>query len=182
MAPSSSDALIPVPEIQQSIHWVRGKRVMLDADLARFYGVTTKRLNEQVRRNQHRFPEDFRFQLTAQEAAGLLSSRSQHATLKRGQNIKYLPQVFTEHGAIMVATVLNSETAVEMSVAIVRAFVQLRELMATHRELAAKLAQLERKLEGHDAAIANLFEAIRQMLGAGDPTHRRKIGFHRGNR
>ena len=110
----SSDALIPVPEIQQCIHWVRGRRVISDADLARFYGVTTKRLNEQVRRNQHRFPTDFRFQLTAQEAASLLRSRSQFATLKRGQNIKYLPHVFTEHGAIMAATVLNSEPAVKM--------------------------------------------------------------------
>ena len=178
----TTDSLIPVPEIQQRIHWVRGKRVMLDADLARFYGVSTKRLNEQVRRNQHRFPEDFRFQLNTDEAAVLLRSRSQNATLKRGHNIKYLPYVFTEHGAIMAATVLNSETAVEMSVAIVRAFVQLRELLATHRELAVKLAQLERKLEGHDAAIANLFEAIRQLLGGGEPRHRRKIGFHRGNR
>ena len=178
----SSDALLPVQQIQQSIHWVRGKRVLLDADLARFYGVTTKRLNEQVRRNQHRFPEDFRLQLTEQEAATLLRSRSQNATLKRGQNIKYLPHVFTEHGAIMAATVLNSETAVEMSVAIVRAFVQLRELLATHRELAVKLTQLERKLEGHDTAIGNLFEAIRQLVGAGGLGPKRKIGFHRGNR
>lgn len=180
--PMNTDVLIPVPEIQQRIHWVRGKRVMLDSDLARFYGVTTKRLNEQVRRNEHRFPEDFRFRLTAEEATGLLRSRSQNATMKRGQNLKYLPYAFTEHGAIMAATVLNSETAVEMSVAIVRAFVQLRELLATHRELAAKLVQLERKLEGHDVAIANLFEAIRQLLGAGEPTHKRKIGFHRGYR
>ena len=178
----SPHELLPVQQIQQSIHWVRGKRVMLDADLARFYGVTTKRLNEQVRRNHHRFPEDFRLQLTEQEAATLLRSRSQNATMKRGQNIKYLPYVFTEHGAIMAATVLNSETAVEMSVAIVRAFVQLRELLATHRELAVKLAQLERKLEGHDTAIGNLFEAIRQLVGAGGLGPKRKIGFHRGNR
>jgi len=179
---SSSTALIPAPEIQQRIHLVRGKRVMLDADLARFYGVSTKRLNEQVRRNRRRFPGDFCFRLKAGEAESLLRSRSQNATLKRGQNIKYLPHAFTQHGAIMAATVLNSQTAVEMSVAIVRAFVELRELLATHRELADKLAQLERKLEGHDAAIANLFEAIRQLLGAGEPGHRRKIGFHRGNR
>lgn len=178
----STDPLLPVQQIQQSIHWVRGKRVMLDADLARFYGVTTKRLNEQVRRNQSRFPVDFRFQLNEPEATTLLRSRSQNATLKRGQNIKYLPYVFTEHGAIMAATVLNSETAVEMSVAIVRAFVQLRELLATHRELATKLVQLEGKLEGHDTAIANLFEAIRQLIGAGEPGYKRKIGFHRGNR
>lgn len=178
--PMTTDTLIPVPEIQQSIHWVRGKRVMLDADLARFYGVTTKRLNEQVRRNERRFPEDFRFQLTTEESAVL---RSQFATSKPGRGgRRYATYAFTEHGAIMAATVLNSETAVEMSVAIVRAFVQLRELLGTHRELAAKLGQLERKLEGHDAAIANLFEAIRQLLGAGEPAHRRKIGFHRGNR
>lgn len=176
----SSDTLIPVPEIQQRIHWVRGKRVILDADLARFYGVTTKRLNEQVRRNQHRFPEDFRFRLTAEEGEAL---RSQFATSKPGRGgRRHAAYAFTEHGAIMAATVLNSETAVGMSVTVVRAFVQLRELLSTHRELAAKLAQLERKLEGHDVAIANLFEAIRQLLGAGEPGHKRKIGFHRGNR
>ena len=112
----------------------------------------------------------------------MLRSRSQNATLKRGPNLKYLPYAFTEYGAIMAATVLNSETAVGLSVIIVRAFVQLREWLATHRELSAKLAQLEHRLEGHDAAIANLFEAIRQLLGVGEPAHKRKIGFYRGNR
>lgn len=172
--------LIPVLEIQQCIHWVQGRRVMLDADLARFYGVSTKRLNEQVKRNHGRLPDDFRFRLTDKEEEAL---RSQFATSKpRRGGRRHATYAFTEHGAIMAATVLSSETAVEMSIAVVRAFVQLRELLATHRELAAKLSQLERKLERRDAAIANLFEAIRQLIGVSEPTHKRKIGFHRGKR
>ena len=172
----TDQALVPIPEIQQRIHWVRNRRVMLDADLARFYGVTTKRLLEQVRRNQRRFPADFCFQLAEPENAAL---RSQIATSKSGRGgRRYAPYVFTEHGTIMAATILNNETAIEMSVSIVRAFVQLRELLATHHELSAKFAELERKIEGHDVAIANLFEAIRQLLASDAPTHGRTIGFN----
>jgi len=117
--------------------------VILDSDLARIYGVTTKRLNEQVKRNAERFPEDFAFKLTKDETANL---SSQIATLKRGQNIKYLPHAFTEHGAIMAANVLNSKQAVQMSVFVVRAFIKLREVLATHKELGVKFAELERRV------------------------------------
>ncbi len=169
--------LIPVPEIQQRIHVVRGRRVMTDADLARFYGVTTKNLNKAVSRNSDRFPDDFSFILSYEEVAGL---RFQSGTSNKGRGgRRTLPRVFTEQGVAMLASVLRSERAVKVSVAIIRAFVQLRELLSTHRELAAKLNQLERRLGDHDEAIANLFEAMRQLLAPGGPQHDRKIGFNR---
>src|SRR5205823_5241826 len=121
--------------VEPLIQIVRGERVILDADIARIYGVPTKRLNEQVRRNLEKFPSDFMFQLKGREANQMLRSRSQFATLKRGQNIKYLPYVFTEHGAIMAATVLNSPQAVQMSVFVVRAFVKMRGLLSDSRDL-----------------------------------------------
>ncbi|MBI2313471.1 MAG: ORF6N domain-containing protein [Betaproteobacteria bacterium] len=161
--------------IARRILFIRGQRVMLDADLAELYGVPTKRFNEQVRRNIARFPEDFMFQLTIEEHAAL---RSQIATLKtgRGQHRKYLPHAFTEHGAIMAAAVLNSPRAVEVSVFVVRAFVQLREMLATHKELAAKLEELERKVSSHGQAIADLINAIRQLMRAPESSGR-SIGF-----
>ena len=177
----TTDSLIPVPEIQQRIHWVRGKRVMLDADLARFYGVGTRDLNKAVTRNIDRFPEDFAFALTLEETRNLMFQLGTSKARSHG-GVRKPARVFTEQGVAMLASVLRGPRATAVSIAIVRAFVQLRELLATHRELAVKLAQLERKLEGHDAAIANLFEAIRQLLGTGEARHRRKIGFHRGNR
>ena len=146
---------------------------MLDSDLARIYGVTTKRLNEQLRRNQQRFPSDFAFQLTREELTGL---RSQIATSKRGGR-RYLPWVFTEHGAIMLATVLNSETAIDASIRVVRAFVRLREMISANAELARKFADLERRLDAHDEELAQLFAAIRQLL-APSPEKKREIGFH----
>ena len=132
--------------------------MLLDTELAALYGVTTKRFNEQVRRNAKRFPDDFMFQLTAEEISSL---RSQIATLKlgRGQHRKYLPYVFTEHGAIMAATILNSARAVEMSVYVVRAFAQLRELLASNKELARRFAQLETRLDKRLAAHAARVEA-----------------------
>jgi len=168
-------ALIPSEVIAQRIVLIRGQKVMLDSDLAELYGVTTKRLNEQVKRNIERFPADFMFQLTDKEAEIL---RSQFATLKagRGQHRKYLPYVFTEHGAIMAATVLNSQRAVEMSVFVVRAFVQLREMLSSHKELAAKVYALEQKIGSHDEAIAALFEAIKQLMTPPEKK-RRGIGF-----
>ena len=147
--------------------------------LCALYGVTTKRFNEQVRRNRERFPEDFMFQLTAQEAAAL---RSQFATIKtgRGQHRKYLPYAFTEHGVIMAASVLNSPRAVEMSVYVVRAFVRLREMLASNRELARQFAQLEarldKKLADHDEAIAAILSAIQQLMNP-PSLRRRPIGF-----
>jgi hypothetical protein len=167
--------LIPVPEIQQRIHVVRGKRVMLDSDLARFYGVTTFNLNKAVSRNLDRFPDDFSFILTREEVKNLIFQSGISSSGYGGR--RTLPRVFTEQGVAMLASVLRSERAVRVSIVIIRAFVQLHELLSTHRQLAAKLAQLERKLEGHDEAIANLFEAMRQLLAPGGPTHGRKIGF-----
>jgi hypothetical protein len=169
--------LIPIPEIQQRIHLVRGKRVMLDIDLAGFYGVNTRNLNKAVSRNLDRFPSDFAFHLTLDETQSLMF---QIGTSKIGRGGTRKPaRVFTEQGVAMLASVLRSERAAVMSIAIIRAFVQLRELLATHVELAEKLAELERKLEGHDSAIANLFEAIRQLLASPEPEQTRKIGFNR---
>src|SRR5947207_1260018 len=158
---------------------------MLDSDLAAIYQVSTKRLNQQLRRNRSRFPADFAFQLTAEELTNLRlqtatsSLRSQIATSKKHGGRRYLPWVFTEHGAIMLASVLNSDVAVQASVRVVRAFVRLREMVSGNAVLAAKLAELERRLDSHDEAIANLFEAIRQLLTP--PTKKkREIGFHVG--
>ncbi len=146
---------------------------MLDADLAELYGVETRRLNEQVSRNKDRFPEDFMFQLTAQEFANL---KSQFATSSWGGRRK-LPYVFTEHGAIMAASVLNSQRAIEISVHVVRAFVHLRDLVSSNKELSQKLDQLERKVAGHDRAIAELINAIRQLMAPSAPDKKRPIGF-----
>ena len=167
--------LVPAERIERAILVVRGLKVLLDADLASLYGVTTKRLNEQVKRNIERFPADFMFQLTSVETASL---RSQVATLKsgRGQHAKYLPRVFTEHGAIMAASVLSSPKAIEMSILVVRAFVKLRTMLATHRQLAAKLAEPERKLSTHDERIVVLFSTIRELMQPSAQPARR-IGF-----
>lgn len=156
-----------VESISLSIGALRSQRVILDADLAALYGVETKRFNEQVKRNAARFPADFMFQLTAEESDSL---RSQIATLKtgRGQHRKYLPYVFTEHGAIMAAMVLNSPRAVEMSVHVVRAFVRLREAAAVHQDLARQLAELQDKTESlamsHDTFSRNTRNQLRQVF------------------
>jgi hypothetical protein len=165
----------PVEHITRSILILRGQRVILDRELAAIYGATTKRLNEQVKRNRDRFPEDFMFQLTAEEAE---RSRSQIATLNsgRGQNIKYRPYAFTEHGAIQVANVLNSPRAIAMGVYVVRAFVHLRDLLASNKALAQKLNDLEHKLRNHDEAIAAILSAIRELMNS-PPPKRRGIGF-----
>jgi len=156
--------------------WFVASKVMLDADLAELYGVPTGRLNEQVKRNIDRFPPEFMFLLTKQEAESL---RSQTAILKRGrgQHRKYLPYVFTEHGAIMAASVLDSERAVQVSIYVVRAFVQLREMLSSNKALARKLNELERKLTTHDHAITELIEAIRQLMTTPEPKKKRPIGF-----
>jgi hypothetical protein len=163
--------------MDSQIHLVRGQRVMLDSDLAAIYGVPTMRLNEQFKRNRGRFPGDFAFQLTAEENAALIS---QFAISKKGRGgRRKLPWVFTEHGAIMLAAILNSARAVEMSVFVVRAFVQMREILAGNKQLAAKLAELEKRVGGHDEVIADLITAIRKLLEA--PTEerpKREIGFH----
>jgi hypothetical protein len=144
---------------------------MLDSELAVLYGVTTKRFNEQVKRNLARFPTDFMFRLEANEASTL---RSQFATLKpgRGQHRKYLPYAFTEHGAIMAATILNSPLAAEMNVHVVRAFVQLRDLLASNHQLAEKFAELERKVSSHDQAIVGILKTIRELMNQPAPKKR----------
>ena len=181
----------PVPDehIADRIFVVRGEKLLLDEDLATLYGVTTKRLNEQVRRNVSRFPRDFAFRLTNQEVAIL---RSQFATsrsrpVRQWGGRRYAPLAFTEHGALMAATVLNTPRAIEVSVYVVRAFVRLREVLATHKVLAAKLAELESKTEAlavrHDALAAttraqfkDVIEALRTLMAAPRET-KRPIGF-----
>ena len=151
--------------------------MILDADLARIYCVPTKRMNEQVRRNAERFPPDFLFRLTANEADSL---RSQIATLKsgRGQHRKYLPNAFTEHGAIMAANVLNSPRSVEMSIYVIRAFIKMRAVLAGQADLARRLAEIEKSLIGHDAALRDLYSKIRPLLLPPPEPKRREIGFH----
>lgn len=169
--------IMPAEVIQQKILLIRGQRVMLDSDLARLYSVTVKRLNEQVKRNIKRFPQDFMFQLSEEEYHSL---RSQFATLKlgRGRHRKFLPYVFSEHGAIMLANVLNSPVAVEASIQVVRAFVKIREVLSTHTKLAHKLTELENRIENHDEEIHTIFEAIRQLMTPPE-MKKRKIGFNR---
>jgi hypothetical protein len=175
MTKSKETALVSIERISHSILLLRGHRVIIDRDLAAIYGVTTGRLNEAVKRNAKRFPEDFMFQLTREEAE---RSRSQIAILKngRGYNVKFLPRAFTEHGAIQAANILNSPRAVTMGIHVVRAFVQLRDLLATNKELAQKFAELERKLATHDQAITGILKAIHEMMNPPAP-RRRGIGF-----
>jgi hypothetical protein len=172
---TKNDLVIAAGRIENSILLIRGQKVVLDSELAVLYGVTTKRLNEQVHRNIERFPSDFMFQLTREE---MLSLRSQFATSSsRHGGRRNLPYAFTEHGAIMAASVLNSEQAVKVSVYVVRAFVKLREMLANHKELSGKLAELERKLQRHDSQILTLIEAIRQLLEPPPARPRKRIGF-----
>ena len=162
-----------VDAVTQQILTVRGHRVMLDHDLARLYGVTTKRLNEQLRRNRKRFPEDFVFRLTLTEAKEIVASRSQIATLKKGQNIKYAPHVFTEHGAIMLASVLKSKIAIEASIYVVRAFVKMRSLLTEYAGLSQRIDELEAR---YDHRFQRVFDAIRALISLPNRSTR-PIGF-----
>jgi hypothetical protein len=167
--------IVPVGIITQSILLIRGQKVILDSDLARLYGVTTNRFNEQIKRNLKRFPDDFMFQLEPEETRVL---RSQFATSKRGSGgRRYSPYAFTEHGAIMAASVLNSPQAVKVSVYVVRAFVKLREMLANSRLLANRLTLLESKLHKHDGQIVSLIEAIQQLMEPSPERKRKRIGF-----
>lgn len=177
---TSDLAVIPSERIESRILVLRGQRVVIDRDLAALYGVSTKRLNEQVRRNQARFPEDFCFQVTQQEFANLRSQFATSSKVHGGQ--RHAPLVFTEHGALMAAQVINSPEAVNMSVHVVRAFVRLRQLMVNHKALSAQLAALESRVGAHDEQIAAIVETIRQLTTPDAPTHGRKMGFHPGNR
>jgi phage regulator Rha-like protein len=173
----AESSVIPVERIEKAILLIRGQKVMLDKDLALLYSVQAKVLNQAVKRNLSRFPDDFMFQLTAEEGESL---RSQIVTLKagRGQHRKYLPYAFTEQGVAMLSSVLNSDRAIEVNIAIMRAFVRLREIMSTHKDLARKLAELERKLGKHDEKFAVVFEAIRQLMAPPVAPAKPRIGFH----
>jgi hypothetical protein len=170
-----SQIAIPKPpfraeDISRRIHIIRGHRVMLDADLAKLYGVSTKRLNEAIRRNAARFPEDFMFQMKEEEADNL---RSQFATSKSWGGRRYLPYVFTEQGVAMLSSVLNSEQAIQVNIAIMRAFVRMRQLLVSHEELARTVDALEKK---YDAQFRVVFDAIRALMEPTKPP-RRRIGF-----
>lgn len=161
--------------IQKKIIFLRGHRVLMDRDLAQLYGVTVKRLNEQVKRNLQRFPKDFMFQLSASEYGFL---RSQFATLEknygRGKHLKYLPHAFTEQGVAMLSGVLNSPRAIDVNIAIMRTFVKLRHLLESHKELRRKIEEMEQKYDGQFKVV---FEAIRQLLSPPEK-FKRRIGFH----
>ncbi|MCJ7683086.1 MAG: ORF6N domain-containing protein [Desulfobacteraceae bacterium] len=161
---------IPIERVEETILFIRGQKVILDADLARLYGVTTKRLNQQVKRNRDRFPEDFMFQLTIEEKAEVVANCDHLSRLKFSP---VLPYAFTEHGAIMAASVLNTLRAIEVSIFVVRAFVKLREMLATHKEIERKLIVLEKK---YDKQFKVVFEAIRQLMTPPEKPKKR-IGF-----
>jgi phage regulator Rha-like protein len=170
------NSIIPAEHIERKIYLIRGHKVMLDNDLAELYGVPTRRLNEQVRRNMTRFPADFMFQLTTEEAENLRSQFATSSSVHGGR--RYLPYAFTEQGVAMLSSVLNSDRAVQVNIAIMRAFVKLREMLSTNKELAHKLAQLEKKIEKHDDEIKLIFDAIRELMRPPE-TKKRKIGFQR---
>ena len=155
------------------IYTVRNQRVMLDSDLAELYGVPTRVFNQAVKRNKERFPSDFMFQVTKNEYVSL---RSQIVISNQRGGRRYMPYAFTEHGAIMAATILNSQRAIEMSVFVVRAFIQLRELLSSHKQLSSRLDDLERKLASHDRDIAMIFNTIRNLITP-PPQKKRQIGF-----
>ena len=169
--------VIPVERITQSILLIRGQKVILDTDLAQLYEVETKTLNRAVKRNITRFPGDFMLQLTMEEAERL---RYQTGTLKtgRGRHRKYRPYAFTEQGVAMLSSVLRSERAVRVNIEIMRAFVQLRQMLSSHADLARKLAALEKK---YDAQFKVVFDAIRELTAPPEPPMKRRIGFISGD-
>jgi len=173
-----ANPVVPSERIEKRIFLLRGHRVMLSADLAELYEVKPKAFIQAVKRNLERFPEDFMFRLTTEESQAL---RSQIVTLEtgRGKYPKYLPYAFTEQGVAMLSSVLRSKRAIQVNIVIMRAFVQLRRMLTTHRKLAQKLLGLERRIETHDEQIQSIFEAIRQLMAPPEP-QRRRIGFQPG--
>lgn len=166
------DKLIPIERIESKIYLIRSQKVMIDSDLAQLYGIRTKNLNKAISRNPGRFPEDFMFQLSVQEHENL---RFQIGTSKRGGR-RYLPYAFTEQGVAMLSSVLNSERAILVNIAIMRAFVKLKQVLATHKEVSRKLKKLEDRVDQHDSEIRAIFEAIRKMVEPEEkPT--KHIGF-----
>ncbi len=182
----------PEEVIETKIFIIRGQKVIFDHDLAEIYGVPTKRLNEQVKRNSARFPSDFTFRLTPSEALELLQLRTQAAALKDGlmrsqfataskRNVRYSPAVFTEHGSLMAANVLNSKQAVRMSVYVIRAFVRLREIFVMNQILEKRLSEIEKVLLGHNVGLKDLYEKIKPLLTSpplAPQQPKRKMGFH----
>jgi hypothetical protein len=164
----------PIERVQSRIFVVRGQRVLVDADLAFLYGVTTKQLNQQVKRNRARFPADLAFRLRAAEKNEVVTNCDHLRRLKYSPT---MPLVFTEHGALMAASVLNSPRAVEVGLFVVRAFVRMREVVSSHKELAGRLDELESKVGTHDRAIGTILQAIRQLAQPSEPPRRRRIGF-----
>ncbi len=164
------------PDIHSLIHRVRGHRVILDTDLARIYGVPTFRFNEAVKRNRRRFPEDFIFQLTAEEHAALTSQTAMSKRSRGGRRTR--PYAFTEHGALQAANILNSVKAEAMSIYVIRAFVRMREELGANAAVAQRLADIEKNLLGHDAALRDFYQKIRPLLTPPPDPPRRHIGFH----
>ena len=171
----SKAIIISEKAIESKIYFIRGQKVMMDADLAGMYGLETKRLKEQVKRNRDRFPEDFMFELTAKEAEDL--SRSQFATLKRGYNIKYLPYAFTEHGVLMLSSVLRSEQATEVNIRIMRVYSKMKELLMLNKDILLKLEKLERSSDKHDKDIQIIFSYIKKLIEQPVKEKTTRIGF-----
>ena len=178
----TSKTLIPLEGIERRIYLIRGHKVMLSSDLAALYGVEPRALIQAVKRNKERFPGDFMILLTLAEAKSLRSQfviLNEGAVSKRGQHLKYAPYAFTEQGVAMLSSVLHSDRAIQVNIAIMRAFVKLREMISAHKELAAKLEELERKVEGHDEHIRSLFDAIHRLMEPVEEpeTPKQPIGF-----
>jgi hypothetical protein len=171
-------AIVRAGAIEERILLIRGERIIIDADLADFYGVPTKRLNEQVKRNRNRFPDDFVFQLNVIEKGELVAKCDHLAMLKYSSA---LPYAFSEHGALMAASVLKSDRAVEVSIYVVRAFIRLRQMIAEHRELAHRIAQFERHLAKHDSQILSLLQIVKDLIGPKEVPKERRIGFQPEN-
>ena len=167
-------ALVLAKKVDSKILVLRDQKVILDVHLAALYGVSVKRLNEQIKRNAKRFPADFLFRLSPAEYQNLRSQNATSSSSHGGR--RYLPHAFTEHGAIMAATVLNSKRAIEMSIFVVRAFVRMRQALAANQQIVTKLSEIERRLEGHDVEIQELVDAIRELM-APLPANNRRIGF-----
>jgi hypothetical protein len=178
MSKSAKALMIPDELVITKIYLIRGQKVMLDSDLAELYGVETKVLNQAVKRNSERFPEDFMFQLTEKEWKVL---RSQIVTSKIGRGgARYLPMAFTEQGVSMLSSILKSETAIRVNIQIIRIFTKMREMIMTHKDILFQLEKMEKKLAGHDEDITLIFQYLKQLLNPPQPT-RRKIGFKRND-
>ena len=171
-----SKTLLPDEALASKIYFIRGQKVMLDRDLAALYGVETKQLKRQVKRNIYRFPEDFMLELTTEEVL-----RCQFGTLKRGEHAKYPPYAFTEQGIIMLSSVLNSRRAVEVNIRVVRVFIRLREMISTNKEILHKLEQLEKRMDNKDAEVQNIFDVLHELVDPQRPP-REQIGYKRNNK